>query len=64
LASKETDLQDRIQQLEIDLNVYKRIFSQTNAEKKLLEDENEQLKQISEKQQWQKGSLDKQTQAE
>jgi hypothetical protein len=64
LVSKETELQDRIQQLEIDLDVYKRIFTQTNAEKKLLEDENEQLKQISEKQQWQRESLDKQTQAE
>lgn len=63
LVSKDTELQDRIKQLEIDLDVYKRIFSQTNAEKKLLEDENEMLKEISEKQQWQRGSLQKQTQA-
>ncbi len=48
--SNETILQKKIKQLEADLDVYKRIFSDTIAEKKRLEDENDFLKQSFEKQ--------------
>ncbi|KXN86379.1 hypothetical protein AN958_10241, partial [Leucoagaricus sp. SymC.cos] len=58
LVSNEAELEERIKQLEVDLQVYKRIFSDTNAEKKRLEEENELLKQNSEKQ---KESLEKHT---
>lgn len=49
LVSSEAELQAKIKLLEVDLQVYKRVFSDTNAEKKHLEEENQQLKK-SEKQ--------------
>ncbi|KAF9451615.1 hypothetical protein P691DRAFT_698817 [Macrolepiota fuliginosa MF-IS2] len=59
LLSSEAVLQDRIKQLEIDLSVYKKVFSETNAEKQRLENEREQLIQYYERQQ---ESLEKQIQ--
>ncbi|KAJ3575153.1 hypothetical protein NP233_g1285 [Leucocoprinus birnbaumii] len=44
LLSSESELQERIKLLETDLQVYKRAFSDSNAEKRRLEEENEQLK--------------------
>jgi len=55
LVSNQAKLQAKTQQLEADLQMYKRVFSDTNAEKKHLEEENQQLKN-SEKQ---KGSAEK-----
>ena len=55
LVSNQEKLQAKTQQLEADLQMYKRVFSDTNAEKKHLEEENQQLKN-SEKQ---KGSAEK-----
>jgi len=60
LISNETMFQNKIKQLEADLDVYKRIFSDTIAEKKRLEDENDFLRQNFEKQ---KETLEKQPQA-
>lgn len=50
LVFSEETLQKRIKQLEDDLVVYKRIFSETNAEKKQLEERYDQLKHDSDKQ--------------
>lgn len=50
LVFNEETLQKRIKQLEDDLVVYKRIFSDTNAEKKQLEERYNQLKHDSDKQ--------------
>jgi len=55
LVSNQEKLQAKNQQLEADLQMYKRVFSDTNAEKKHLEEENQQLKN-SEKQ---KGNAEK-----
>lgn len=50
LVFNEETLQKKIKQLEDDLVVYKRIFSDTNAEKKQLEERYDQLKHDSDKQ--------------
>jgi len=55
LVSNQEKLQAKNQQLEADLQMYKRVFSDTNAEKKHLEEENQQLKNFEK----QKGSAEK-----
>ncbi|KAF9451614.1 hypothetical protein P691DRAFT_662752, partial [Macrolepiota fuliginosa MF-IS2] len=51
LVSNEASFQDKIRKLEEELGVYKRIFSDTNLEKKRWEERYEQLKHDTEKQQ-------------